>query len=143
MSTGGEPFSYFRTSGLCVICNYVLHTLEYCTSSTRRILMFRTFALPKNRVEIWRATVATAAQTTSFFLSLFSDSSFFFILSSYVHKIPWRKTVVRNENRPIRGGYGIVSQLKQACASPDSGLAQREKRHYYPYPIRRRKYITT
>ena len=30
----GEPFSYFRTSGLCVICNYVLHTLEYCTSST-------------------------------------------------------------------------------------------------------------
>jgi len=46
-------FSYFRTSGLCVICNYVLHT-RVCTSSTRRILMFRTFALPKNRVEIWR-----------------------------------------------------------------------------------------
>ena len=32
--------------------------------------MFRTFALPKNRVEIWRVTVATAAQTTSFFLSI-------------------------------------------------------------------------
>jgi hypothetical protein len=46
--------TYFRTSALCVICIYVLHTLEYCTSSTRRILMFRTFALPKNRVEIWR-----------------------------------------------------------------------------------------
>ena len=40
-------------------------------------------------------------------------------------------------------GYGIVSQLKKPCASSDSGLAQREKRHYYRYPIRRRKYITT
>ena len=35
----------------------------------------------------------------------------------------------------FQGGYGIVSQRKQGCATRDSGVAQREKRHYYPYPI--------
>jgi hypothetical protein len=49
----------------------------------------------------------------------------------------------QNENRPIRGGYGIVAQLKKACASQDSRVAQREKRHYYPHPICRKKYIIT
>jgi hypothetical protein len=34
LPAGGEPFSYFRTSALCVSYNYVLHTPEYCTSST-------------------------------------------------------------------------------------------------------------
>ena len=67
MSAGGEPFSYFRTSGLCVICNYVLHTLEYCTSSTRRkrISDFRT---PTHLMLISVATVAATPQPRDAFL---------------------------------------------------------------------------
>jgi hypothetical protein len=48
----------------------------------RQDFWFSAFRTPKIRVEIWRVTIATATQTTSFFLSLFLDSSFFFILSS-------------------------------------------------------------
>jgi len=136
-------FFLFRTSGLCVICNYVLHTLEYCTSSTRRILCFVLSHFQKTELKFGgiNSNGLTNELSSSFLFSrilLFSS----YLVPTYIRYLR-RKTVVRNENRPIRGGYGIVSQFKQACASPDSGLAQREKRHYYPYPIRRRKYITT
>ena len=80
LSAGGEPFSYFWTSGLCVICNYVLHTLEYCTSSARRILMFRTFALPstsKKQSLNLAGQIATAAPTN--FLLPFSFLGRFFL----------------------------------------------------------------
>jgi hypothetical protein len=87
MSTGKEKKSDFRLSDFClsVVTCYILLSTAPRPQARFGYYDFRT---PEIRVEIWRVTVATAAQTTSFFLSLFLDSSFFFIFSSYVHKIP-------------------------------------------------------
>ena len=87
MSTGKEKKSDFRLSDFClsVVTCYILLSTAPRPQARFSYYDFRT---PEIRVEIWRVTVATAAQTTSFFLSLFLDSSFFFIFSSYVHKIP-------------------------------------------------------
>jgi len=147
LSAGGEPFSYFRTSGLCVICNYVLHTLEYCTSSARRILMFRTIShFQKTELKFGgiNSNGLTNELSSSF---LFSRKilSFSYLVPLY-HKYlgsTYEKPLFKMKIGQFQGGSGLVSQLKQGCASPDSGLAQREKRHYYPDPIRRRKYIIT
>ena len=102
MSTGKEGKSNFPTFRLLFQCSYVLHTLKYAPRPQARFWYFD-FCTPEIRVEIWRVTVATAAQTTSFFLSIFSDSSFFFKFNLR------RKTVVRNENRPIRGGLIFIA----------------------------------
>jgi hypothetical protein len=51
LSAGGDPFSYFRTSALCVSYNYVLHTPEYCTSSTGRISVFQLSHLQKDELK--------------------------------------------------------------------------------------------
>ena len=121
----GEPFSYFRTSGLCVICNYVLHTLEYCTSSTRRILMFLLSHFQKTELKFGgiNSNGLTNELSSSF---LFSRKvlSFSYLVPLY-HKYlgsTYKKPLFKMKSGQFQGGSGLMSQLKQGCASPDSGL---------------------
>jgi len=126
LSAGGEPFSYFRTSGLCVICNYVLHTLEYCTSSARRILMFRLSHFQKTESKFGgiNSNGLTNELSSSFLFSR-KIHSFSYLVPPY-HKYlgsTYEKPLFKMKIDQFQGGSGLVSQLKQGCASPDQGRA--------------------
>ena len=96
--------TFVCTSGLCVICNYVLHTLEYCTSSTRRILCFVLSHFQKTELKFGgiNSNGLTNELSSSFLFSRILLSSSY-LVPTYIRYLR-RKTVVRNENRPIRGG---------------------------------------
>jgi hypothetical protein len=117
----------FPLSHFC-LCSYVLHTLKYCTSSTGKILMFR-LSHPRN--QSWNLAGYRSNGHSNYFLLSFSFLGFFFLLQylvpTYIRYLR-RKTVVWNENRPIRGGYDFHTEFKHTCATQNFQVAPSGRR---------------
>jgi hypothetical protein len=108
LSAGGEPKSYFRTSALCVLYNYVLHTPEYCTSSTGGISYFILSHLQKAELKFggMNSNGRTNELSSSF---LFSRKylSFLYLVPTY-HKYlgsTYEKPLFEMKIGQFQGGY--------------------------------------